>query len=556
MIKKKFAAALVLSGALMLSACGNGADDVSAKPSASTEPSASADQAVPADVLESISEDEPAQAEDYKSEAPVTIVNEKQDCTHSFATLFSTECSLYYLNSETADKYPLLAKTLKEVNDETRQIVKTNVDDCVRDAYALFKDAGSDAPLPYTYSSLGDISRFDDRLFVISTYIDEYYGGAHGMYYKHYVNIDVNSGKRLTASDLITDKDGAVDAICKRLREDYDGVIDETLMYETSLESFVKKSVDNDSIDITMVNGYVEVYYPVYSFGSYAAGDYQIQLSPEDCPGVFNGEYTEDTSGDIIFETARQERKAGDITYDGPEENYISVSCPSWDHYTDGKHEAEEMHTTIDLVHKEVMEPMLTDDWAYAEGYDVQGAFYTRDDGVSFSLENPVDYFYDYQSLSIYDTNADKKYIYYLGELANGPDKAKNKTSRASMNQYVQYACEQNGVVYVELMFNGYSSEEPNTAYICAFDKESGEVIWKSDPLVANAENFIVTESSVICGYGFTDEDDYLYELDIQTGETVDRIKLDKKPDVFVRDGSRLTVWAYDTEYEFRVAEG
>ena len=124
------------------------------------------------------------------------------------------------------------------------------------------------------------------------------------------------------------------------------------------------------------------------------------------------------------------------------------------------------------------------------------------------------------------------------------------------MNQYVQYACEQNGVVYVELMFNGYSSEEPNTAYICAFDKESGEVIWKSDPLVANAENFIVTESSVICGYGFTDEDDYLYELDIQTGETVDRIKLDKKPDVFVREGSRLTVWAYDTEYEFRVAEG
>ena len=55
----------------------------------------------------------------------------------------------------------------------------------------------------------------------------------------------------------------------------------------------------------------------------------------------------------------------------------------------------------------------------------------------------------------------------------------------------------------------------------------------------------------IVCGYGFTDEDDYLYQLDTHTGKTLDRIPLKSGPSyIFNRDGV-LYVRTYNTNYEF-----
>ncbi|HOO64713.1 MAG TPA: hypothetical protein PK364_12455, partial [Synergistaceae bacterium] len=39
----------------------------------------------------------------------------------------------------------------------------------------------------------------------------------------------------------------------------------------------------------------------------------------------------------------------------------------------------------------------------------------------------------------------------------------------------------------------------------------TGEVLWRSAPLVSNCSNFARSGDGIITGYGFTEEDDYLY---------------------------------------------
>lgn len=51
-------------------------------------------------------------------------------------------------------------------------------------------------------------------------------------------------------------------------------------------------------------------------------------------------------------------------------------------------------------------------------------------------------------------------------------------------------------------------------AYITALDKITGKVLWRTKPLISNAANFEIIEDTLIAGYGFTAEPDYLYLLD------------------------------------------
>lgn len=119
--------------------------------------------------------------------------------------------------------------------------------------------------------------------------------------------------------------------------------------------------------------------------------------------------------------------------------------------------------------------------------------------------------------------------------------------------KYVKWAhsSEDGEILYVSIAHDTYSNLDSDTGYIVAVDMATGELLWKSESLVANAWNFVVCKDAIICGYGFTDETDYLYLLDRHTGEKVDKIKLKTGPDyIFERDGI-LYVRTYDTNYEF-----
>ncbi|MCH3999469.1 MAG: hypothetical protein LKG90_05415 [Lachnospiraceae bacterium] len=72
------------------------------------------------------------------------------------------------------------------------------------------------------------------------------------------------------------------------------------------------------------------------------------------------------------------------------------------------------------------------------------------------------------------------------------------------------------------------------------------------DPQVANGKSFAKIYDNIVCGYGFTDEPDYIYILDAGDGHTVNRMSVKTAPSYFTLLGSYLYVACYDTGYVFR----
>ena len=135
--------------------------------------------------------------------------------------------------------------------------------------------------------------------------------------------------------------------------------------------------------------------------------------------------------------------------------------------------------------------------------------------------------------------------------MCNGPDEETERYSATT--QFIRWAKIYDGTLYVSVGHNGYASVEPSSSYIVAIAPDTGYVLWKSEPLVSNAYNFQIVKDTIICGYGFTAEDDFIYLLDRFTGQQMDKIKVNSGPDQFEVVGDTLYVATYNTAYEFKI---
>ncbi len=133
------------------------------------------------------------------------------------------------------------------------------------------------------------------------------------------------------------------------------------------------------------------------------------------------------------------------------------------------------------------------------------------------------------------------------------PVRAYDLSSFAAQYQhYIAWAVVEDDVLYIQHTGNGYAAGfDGNNGYISAISIPDNKLLWTSKPLTANARNFIVSENSIICGYGFTDEPDYLYVLDKFSGERVQTVKLKTGPDFIVQNGALLYVRTYNENYVF-----
>jgi hypothetical protein len=82
------------------------------------------------------------------------------------------------------------------------------------------------------------------------------------------------------------------------------------------------------------------------------------------------------------------------------------------------------------------------------------------------------------------------------------------------------------------------------------------KLLWRSAAQVANAANFVFVNDTVVTGYGYTAEPDYLYALDRATGKVKGRVLLPSAPIRIVRRGTTLTVDTYDHRVVVRVTGG
>ncbi len=120
--------------------------------------------------------------------------------------------------------------------------------------------------------------------------------------------------------------------------------------------------------------------------------------------------------------------------------------------------------------------------------------------------------------------------------------------------QRVTWAAEEGGVLYVSNGHHTYaSSSQGKNAYLTAIDVKAATVLWRSRPLVANANNFVVLDRGIVTGYGFTREPDFLYLLDKKTGAVVAQAKVKSGPEYIVARGGTLYVRCYDTDAVFEV---
>lgn len=105
----------------------------------------------------------------------------------------------------------------------------------------------------------------------------------------------------------------------------------------------------------------------------------------------------------------------------------------------------------------------------------------------------------------------------------------------------------EDGIFYGASVANGYAN--PGSCFMFAYDLNKDELLWRSADQSYNTMNFIVKGDIIICGYGFTDEKDYLYQINKKTGEVIDKIELKKKPDLLVEQDGKLYVHTYSYNY-------
>ena len=108
-------------------------------------------------------------------------------------------------------------------------------------------------------------------------------------------------------------------------------------------------------------------------------------------------------------------------------------------------------------------------------------------------------------------------------------------------------------ILYIHHGHNTYAySSGGKNAYISAIDLKYGKVLWTSAPLTSNC-NFIIVDNTIICGYGFSAEPDYLYLVDISTGQRRQTLKVASGPDKIIKKGNQIHVLTYDHYYVYDI---
>ncbi|MDF2513192.1 MAG: hypothetical protein K0S04_3058 [Herbinix sp.] len=151
--------------------------------------------------------------------------------------------------------------------------------------------------------------------------------------------------------------------------------------------------------------------------------------------------------------------------------------------------------------------------------------------------------------LNIYDYNTLK--ILYSLDFTNYKYSPKYiKSDYEYIQQRVNWAAIKDDILYVSHSHNTYAKSSNNmNAYITAIDLSDMSIIWRTKALVSNSNNFVIVDNVILCGYGFTDEKDYLYQINRNNGVTISKTSLKSAASYLVKKGNSLYVRTYNTDY-------
>lgn len=228
----------------------------------------------------------------------------------------------------------------------------------------------------------------------------------------------------------------------------------------------------------------------------------------------------------------------------------VVLDNPSWSYYLSDLAETKTLvGYTLDLLSREPNEITDEEEWFAENGLTKPGTQYTKD-GFAYALSgwNETPY------VTVTDVMTGDTLTYDLSAYAMAPEYA--AADAAYVDQHVFYAEAEDGILYIATGHSTYASSCAQTAYLTAVDLSTQQVLWKSAPLTCNSGTFAIVDDYLVCGYGFTAENDYLKVLRKDNGLLEEEVLLQSAPEyIFLKDGI-LYVRCYNTNYTFRMAMG
>lgn len=224
----------------------------------------------------------------------------------------------------------------------------------------------------------------------------------------------------------------------------------------------------------------------------------------------------------------------------------IEIENPSWDYYIEGEEVSVTSPLKLVQLTEEANEITDTEKWFAENDLSLTEM---GDERYFCEINSPYDS--EERSIQVTDRESGESFTVDLEGFRYADDFS--EADESFVEQIIRYAKAENGVLYFSIGHLTYAGFSPHNAYVAAVDLTEKKLLWKSEPLVSNANNFVISGDVLLCGYGFTSEPDYLYQLDLTSGKVIEEIPLKSMADYLILKDNILYVRTYNTDYTFQV---
>ena len=224
----------------------------------------------------------------------------------------------------------------------------------------------------------------------------------------------------------------------------------------------------------------------------------------------------------------------------------IHMENPSWEYYCATEPASLAAPLKLTKLTQEANQITDTDDW-----FEKNNLSLNVEDSGKYGLGIPSDENGGKCRIQVVDGEKGEVFELDFSDFEDAGDF--KQSEKEFVRQQIRYAQVKDHILYLSIGHLTYAESSPHNAYVAAVDLAEKKMLWKSQPLVSNAANFVIKGDVLLCGYGFTAEPDYIYQLDLGSGKVIDKTAVKSKADYLILKDNILYVRTYNTDYTFRI---
>ena len=224
----------------------------------------------------------------------------------------------------------------------------------------------------------------------------------------------------------------------------------------------------------------------------------------------------------------------------------IHMENPSWEYYCATEPASLAAPLMLTKLTQEANQITDTDDW-----FEKNNLSLNVEDSGKYGLGIPSDENGGKCRIQVVDGEKGEVFELDFSDFEYAGDF--KQSEKEFVRQQIRYAQVKDHILYLSIGHLTYAESSPHNAYVAAVDLAEKKLLWKSQPLVSNAANFVIKGDVLLCGYGFTAEPDYIYQLDLGSGKVIDKTAVKSKADYLILKDNILYVRTYNTDYTFRI---